>query len=100
MDKGEAIEKVQKFKMLVSQYFILDEVYLYGSYAKDSYHIDSDIDVALVMNSIPEDFFSVNPLLWRLRRSVDDRIEPIVLDKHDDRSGFLEEIKRSGIAIH
>ncbi len=99
MDKIEAIEKVKKYKLLLKDHFQVDNVYLYGSYAKNTSRDDSDIDVAIVMSNIPEDYFAVNPLLWKIRRQVDDRIEPILIDKNNDRSGFLEEIKRSGIEI-
>ncbi|MBG0859601.1 MAG: nucleotidyltransferase domain-containing protein, partial [Bacteroidales bacterium] len=60
---------------------------------------DSDIDVAVIVSNISGDFFSVNPLLWKLRRQIDDRIEPVLIDRNNDRSGFLEEIKRNGIEI-
>ena len=84
---------------MLKDHFQLETVYLFGSYAGDNYKEDSDIDVAVVVSNITGDFFSVNPLLWKLRRQVDDRIEPILIDKNNDRSGFLEEIKRSGIEI-
>jgi uncharacterized protein len=99
MDRIEAIEKVRKYKLLLKDHFQLDNVYLFGSYAKNTNKEDSDIDVAIVMSNIPEDFFAVNPLLWKIRRQVDDRIEPVLIDKNNDQSGFLEEIKRSGIEI-
>jgi predicted nucleotidyltransferase len=99
MDKGEAIDKVRQYKILLGEYFNLESVYLFGSFANDTYRDDSDIDVAVVVNNITGDFFEVNPLLWKLRRQVDDRIEPILIDKKDDKSGFLEEIKRYGIEI-
>jgi hypothetical protein len=38
-------------------------------------------------------------LLWKIRREVDDRIEPILLEKKHDKSGFLEEITKTGILI-
>jgi hypothetical protein len=44
------------------------------------------------VSDIAGDFFSVNPLLWKLRRQIDDRIEPILIDRNNDRSGLLEEI--------
>ena len=74
-------------------------MYLFGSYAKDTNSKESDIDVAIVVSNITEDFFKVNPLLWKLRRQVDDRIDPILIDKSNDKSGFLDEIKRNGIEI-
>ncbi len=99
MDKNEAIDKVKQYKLLLEKYFKLENVYLFGSYAKKSSKEDSDIDVAVVVSNISGDYFSVNPLLWKLRRQVDDRIEPILIDKNNDKSGFLEEIKRNGIEI-
>ena len=99
MDRIEAIEKVRKYKLLLKDHFQVDNVYLFGSYAKNTNKEDSDIDVAIVMSNIPEDFFSINPFLWKIRRQVDDRIEPVLIDKNNDQSGFLEEIKRSGIEV-
>ena len=99
MDKEEVINKVRQYRSLLNDYFQIENIYLFGSYAKDSFREDSDIDVAIVVNEIPGDFFSVNPLLWKLRRQVDDRIEPILIDRNQDRSGFLDEIKRNGIEI-
>ena len=99
MDKNEAIEIVRQYKMLLAKHFDLESVYLFGSFAKESSSEDSDIDVAVIVNSISGDFFDVNPFLWKLRRQVDDRIEPILIDKNNDSSGFLEEIIKTGIKI-
>ena len=99
MDKNEAINKVRRYKLLLKDYFNLEAVYLFGSYASGKFKEDSDIDVAVIVSNNTGDFFSVNPLLWKLRRQVDDRIEPILIDRNNDRSGFFEEIKRSGIEI-
>ncbi len=99
MDKREAIKKVAQYKLLLGNYFDLDSVYLFGSFANDTNREDSDIDVAVVVQNISGDYFAVNPLLWKLRRQVDDRIEPILIDKNNDKSGFLDEIKRNGIEI-
>lgn len=99
MDKREAIKKVKAYRLLLNDYFKLEKVYLFGSYAKGNYREDSDIDVAIVVNRIDGDYFSINPLLWKLRRQVDDRIEPILIEKDFDDAHFLEEIQRSGIEI-
>ena len=99
MDKREAINKVRQYKRLLMDVFDIDTVYLYGSYARETNTEDSDIDVAIVVNQLSDDFFATNPLLWKLRRKVDERIEPLLIDKNTDHSGFLEEIKKYGIAI-
>jgi predicted nucleotidyltransferase len=43
---------------------------LFGSYARNTNKEDSDIDVAIVVSNISEDFFAVNPLLWKIRRQI------------------------------
>lgn len=99
MDKKEAIEKVKAYRLLLNDYFQLENVYLFGSYAKNTYRKDSDIDVAIVVNHIEGDYFSVTPLLWKLRRQIDDRIEPILIEKDFDDANFLADIQKFGIEI-
>jgi uncharacterized protein len=99
MDKREAINKVKAYSILVKDNFKVEKVYLFGSYAKDTFQEDSDIDVAIVVNHIDGDFFSINPILWKLRRQIDDRIEPIIIEREFDESGFLGEIEKYGIEI-
>lgn len=99
MDKGEVINKVKQYKVLLGNHFDIESVYLFGSYANDTNKEDSDIEVAVVVKNISEDYFAVNPLLWKLRRQVDDRIEPILIEKNNDTPGFLDEIKKYGIEI-
>lgn len=99
MDKNEVIEKVRAYKILLKDHFDMKSVYLFGSYAKNTFTKDSDIDVAVVVDQIDGDYFAVNPLLWKLRRQIDDRIEPIIIEKKFDDANFLEEIIRTGIEI-
>ncbi len=44
-------------------------------------------------------FFETKPILWKTRREVDDRIEPVMLERKHDESGFLAEITKTGIII-
>jgi predicted nucleotidyltransferase len=99
MDQKEAIEKVREYRRLIEKYFDIDRVYLYGSFARLKSHEDSDIDVAIIVDQITGDYFSTTPLLWKLRREVDDRIEPILIDKNNDQAGFIDEILKYGIEI-
>lgn len=99
MDRREALEKVAAYAELVKKHFPDGSVYLFGSYAKGTGRDDSDIDVAIVVKKIIGDFFATRPLLWRLRMEVDDRIEPVLLEDDEDVSGFLAEIKQSGIRV-
>ena len=99
MDKGEAINKVKEYSILLKKYMPLEKVYLFGSYAKNTNRVDSDIDVAIVVKHVEGDYFSIQPLLWKLRRQIDDRIEPILIERDNDNGGFLVEIQRNGIEI-
>lgn len=66
-----------------------DKMMLFGSYARGTQREDSDVDVAIIVDEMQGDYFSTRPLLWRIRREVDDRIEPVLLEtKHD--TGFLK----------
>lgn len=99
MDKGEAISIVKEYSILLKKHIPLEKVYLFGSFAKNTNSADSDIDVAIVVKKIEGDFFAIQPLLWKLRRQIDDRIEPILIERDNDNSGFLIEIQRNGIEI-
>jgi len=45
------------------------------------------------------DYFLTRPILWKIRREVDDRIEPVLIEKARDESGFLSETMKTGVAI-
>ncbi|MDY0344271.1 MAG: nucleotidyltransferase domain-containing protein [Lentimicrobium sp.] len=99
MDKGKAISLVREYGKLLKKYLPFEKIYLFGSYARNTQREDSDIDVAIVVSSMDKDFFEIQPLLWKLRREIDHRIEPILIESDNDDSGFLIEIQRHGIEI-
>jgi len=104
MDKKDVVEqvigKVKKFAELVRISIPATHIILYGSYAKNTFREDSDIDVAVVVDEIKEDFLETAAKLYKLTRDIDDRIEPILLDSAHDESGFLEQIMNEGKAIY
>jgi len=100
MDKREVVEKVRKYSDLVRTHFPVRLVILYGSYARAAVRESSDIDVAVIVNKIDEDFLMSEVKLYRLRREVDERIEPVLLEADNDRSGFLEQILKDGEIIY
>ena len=99
MDNAKVIKKLKIYKKLLSEQMKFNELILFGSYATGTAHEDSDVDVAIVVDELKGDFFSTRPLLWKIRREVDDRIEPIIFEKQHDDSGFLSEIMKNGIII-
>jgi predicted nucleotidyltransferase len=99
MDQREVIEKLIRYRHLLSKHFDIDKVILFGSYANGSQRKDSDIDVAVVVKQVKGDYFTYTPLLWKLRREIDDRIEPVLFETGKDKSGFLNAIVKEGIEI-
>lgn len=92
MDREKAIENARKYASIVSQYIKAEKIILFGSYAKGTSTEYSDIDVAVIVNELPEDFLGVSKTLNKLTRNIDYRIEPVILEKNDDRSGFLSSV--------
>jgi len=88
MGQKDVIKKLERYKLLISDHFDLDKIVLFGSNAKGKQREDSDIDVAVIVNSVNSDFFTYAPLLWKLSRQVDNRIEPVLFVNGNDPSGF------------
>jgi predicted nucleotidyltransferase len=99
VDTAEVIEKLGRYKQLLRKQIKFDQLILFGSYAKGTAHADSDMDVAVIVDELKTDYFTTRPLLWKIRREIDDRIEPILLEKNSDESGFITEIIKHGIII-
>ena len=100
MDEECVINKVRAYSELVRQHFDVEKVILFGSYAKGTAREDSDIDVAVVLKTRPEDWLASSAKLFRLTRDIDISIEPVMLDESHDQSGFLEEVERTGQIIY
>lgn len=76
-------------------------LYLYGSYAKDTYHEDSDIDLAVFLNQDDIDGLEEDLMLMRLRWDIDLRIEPhsFARTDFDETNPIIREIVETGERI-
>jgi len=100
MDQEPVITRVKQFADVVRKNFRVKKIILYGSYARGSAGKHSDIDVAVVLDNDEEDLLTAEAKLFKLRRAIDARIEPVLLDETKDTSGFLEEIIKTGEVIY
>lgn len=98
MDKEQAIALAKKYKEGVGERLPLKAMYLYGSYSKGTHTEDSDIDIAVVVDKLSDDFFEDTPLLWKLRRKISTLIEPVLLTE-DDSDPLYYDILRTGTII-
>ncbi|MGI6048496.1 MAG: nucleotidyltransferase domain-containing protein [Petrimonas sp.] len=99
MDKAEAIRLAKSYKELITPFFPDNKIYLYGSYSTDKQKEDSDIDIAVIVNSFSKNYFDEVPLLWKIRRKVSTLIEPILLSSEDKNSPIYKEVIKNGILI-
>ena len=100
MDKSTVIKIAKDYVKLVLQNMKPKEIILYGSYAKGTAREDSDIDIAVIVSKIINDYLDEAAMLYMLRVEIDSRIEPILLKDEDDRSGFLEDVRRTGYTLY
>ena len=77
------------------------ELYLFGSINKGQVDPDSDIDIAVVLDSYKGDIVDVFFLILKLRRNIDIRIEPHPFELKDfnESNPFASEIIRTGKKI-
>jgi len=94
------IKTTEQYLHLVSSEFQVKRSYLFGSFAKEMQKEESDIDIALVLENMP-DFFETQRLLRKIRREIDLRIEPhpIAEDQFNPQNPFAAEIQRTGIEL-
>jgi predicted nucleotidyltransferase len=100
MDKNEAINISRNYSRAVLEKLKPKRIVLYGSYAKGNYTDDSDIDIAVVVDKIGDNYLEKVKELFRLRRNIDLRIEPVLLEDGNDPSGFIDTIDREGIVLY
>lgn len=100
LDKKQTIKNIKKYIILVNNYLVCEKIILFGSYSNDSWNENSDVDIAIIVKKMPDDFLSILKELNKLTRDIDYRIEPVLIEENDDRSGFLTTILQTGITLY
>ena len=97
----EIMESIQKYIEKISQYYKIEAIILFGSYAKGTEKEDSDIDIAIIssdFNDIIEDGAKLIGFTWK----IDTRIEPhpITTEDYEKVSNpFVKEVMNTGIKV-
>ena len=96
----DIINIVKKYIDEISKKFEIKSVFLFGSYAKGTNNQDSDIDVAIVLDS-NIDTIDLMIDLMILTQNIDLRIEPHPIKEDDFEEGnpFIDEIKNTGLKV-
>lgn len=101
-DKQLIYQKIQQYlHVLEVNHIKIWRLYLYGSYAKNTYDSESDIDLAVFLEKDDLDGFEEDTQLLKLRRGVDMRIEPHLFAKSDfdETNPYIKEITKTGERI-
>ena len=102
MDKENAYRIAEKYIdfLINEKKFEIKKAYLFGSYVKENQHVDSDIDIALIMKDV-EDVVDLQIQLMFLRRSFSVDIEPHPINEDDFilSNPLAYEIMKTGIEI-
>jgi uncharacterized protein len=100
MDKNDALNIAGQFADLVRASYDCNKIFLFGSYANDSFHDESDIDIAVILKSF-DNPMDIQLELMRLRRKIDSRIEPHPFREKDfnDSNPLVHEIMKHGQRI-
>lgn len=99
MDK-KIIEIARLYAERVKAAMPVKMVVLYGSHVSGKPHKDSDIDIAVVVNEFRGDYLKASANLFNLVRGISTRIEPVLLSKKNDKSGFVEHVLSQGKIIY
>jgi predicted nucleotidyltransferase len=98
-----AINKAKKFyETLLSLGYKINQMYLFGSYAQNISHKDSDIDIAIILESPVKNIFDEQLNLMRIAGKFEDSvIEVHPFEEKDFIIGnpFIDEIIRTGIRM-
>lgn len=98
MDKEQAIKLAQEYKQALLEKMPVKALYLYGSYSKGNYTEESDIDIAVVVERLSDNYFEDTPLLWKLKRRISNLIEPVLLTE-DINNPLYADILKTGILV-
>ena len=99
MDKNTAIEIVREYRQAIIKLFPNSMTYLFGSYAKECQQEMSDIDVAVIVPKLSENYlWEDSPKLWKASGDINSLIEPVLLEKNEN-TPLYNEIIKNGILI-
>lgn len=101
-DTGKQIKDIAlKYAEVIKDHIELHSLYIYGSYAKGNYTKDSDIDIAVIADGYTGDLIEDTFKLMKIRRSVDNRIEPhpFLIEEFNENNPIAKEIMSTGVRI-
>lgn len=99
----EIMDIVNKYVKVILAHYEVKAIILFGSYAKGTNNENSDIDIAIITDDLKcNDAFDEQLNLKKLRRNIDYRIEPHLIqvaDYDNMETPFVQEVINTGIKV-
>lgn len=100
---GDAIKITKKFVNYLKEVGIpVEKTLVFGSHAKGTSNLYSDIDVCIVSSVFGKDNYDETVDLRKKALKIDDRLEPVAFssdDLNDPYSTLASEIRKFGIVV-
>ena len=100
LDKEAARQIAESYTNRVMSEYSPKQIIMFGSYVNGNMHDDSDIDIAIIFDEVPDEFLDTWKHLIKLRRGLSFDIETHLLDETMSRCGFLDHIRRTGEVLY
>ena len=99
MVNEDLIEIIKAYTEALKREFVVERVFLFGSFSKGTSSETSDIDIAVIIKGKVD--YKDELKAMKLRRNIDLRIEPHLfsLEELENSNPFLEEIIRKGVKV-
>ena len=100
LDKATVRKIAVKYAEEVKKVLNPNAVILFGSYVNGNPHQWSDIDIAVIVNDFQGNWLETASMLCGLSWDISLDIEPHLLDKTCDKSGFVDHVIKTGEIIY
>lgn len=100
MDKKEVLNITKHFVGKLTEEIQPRKIMLFGSWTEGYPDTESDIDIAIILESINSDYLELLTRIYQIASKIDIRIEPVLFEENDDPSGFLRKILDQGEVMY
>ncbi len=101
MDKKDVLNLSKGYITRVRQTLPVRSAWLYGSWVYGVPNEESDIDVAIILDTMGKNILETEKKLQYIRRTSDMLlIEPVIIIPEGDHSGFSDMVMRRGEQIY
>lgn len=102
VDVKQSIRDIaNRYAELLKKEMNIKNIYLFGSYTKGNFTEDSDIDIIVISEEFSGDPVNDTLRLMKIRRKVDNRIEPhpFKVEDFDESTPYVKEILKQAIKV-